>query len=99
MSDYFGNIVEDTSCIRDGYTRACADALYYLSYKTECPNTRMFSKLFLWDLIANDLRFEDLLKSPCGNMLVMIQCALEFVQDKTHNQLYVLEEINKVTDN
>jgi hypothetical protein len=72
----------ETFEITDPHTQACAIALYYLSHYTDCPNTRLFSKLFADDLIATNVSFDELLKSPCGNRLSLIQYAIEYITDK-----------------
>ena len=92
--------IEDPSQIQDPHTRACAAALKHLSNSTDCPNTHVFSKLFLWDIIAKNQTFTTLLNTQSGNLLAMIQCALEFMETETMDEYskYALKMINQELD-
>jgi hypothetical protein len=91
----------NASMISDPYVRVCALALQHLSFHTECPNTRLFSMLFANDLAIDEESFDEVLDSPCGNRLALIQCAIEYIQNKgecisSKNDMdYVINKINE----
>ena len=87
--------MEDLNHLTDPHTKVCAIALDFLTNNTVCPHTRMFAKLFLWDIIAIN---------TSGNFLAMIQCALNFIENRdqwtydTAHKQYALDRVNQEFD-